>query len=134
MEIELDELPETCTLHDETSYQFSISPAIYNKLEKHLSLLRAIGRTSSKRNFLLQAIQDKLETEDLSVEIPKERRINFRISRIMFEQIDTRVDIMKKYRHTYSKKQWILEALYEKLEKDEKEAKNRLKELNGKKD
>jgi hypothetical protein len=111
------------------AYAFGISSNLYDKLDKHLFMLKAIDSKRSRKAWVLEAIRERLVSENLNEDIPKERRLNISIDDPTLKKIDERVRLLKKFRTSYSKKQWILEAILDKLDKDNKKLKEQLKKL-----
>ncbi len=64
--------------------------------------------------------------------IDKTRQLTVRINKLLNEKMQQRVNLLKLNRNYYSKKRWLLEALYEKLDRDEENTKKLLKELASK--
>lgn len=114
------------------AYGIRLSEHLFEKLEKHVMLLRHLdGSTMSKHAWIIQAIQDKLDKEeDLRLSsIPKERSMSIRLPEKLAEQLDKQVDIIGNFRVSFSKKKYIVEAIFEKLEQEEKKAQKLLMSL-----
>jgi hypothetical protein len=105
------------------SYSFAVNPHTYQKIDKQVFLLRKLKDPSyTKQRWIYEAIREKTEhDEKLGIEdIEKERRIGFKLEEGLAERMSALVERTRKFRSTYSKKKWIEEAIYEKLEKDGK--------------
>lgn len=109
-------------------YTFSINKTLHEKLEKLVHLCRAtINSDQTKQAWVREAIKEKLSLENINEDIPKERRISLKIEEDLLKQIEERVEILKNYLTSYSKRLWIIDAIYEKMDRDEKELIQRLK-------
>jgi len=113
---------ETTTLDNEKDdfYSCNVDANLYDKLEKHLFALRGLEGKTTKQSWITQAIQEKLKNEKFTSDIPKEKRLGFSIEKETHKEIEKRVELLKKFRTSYSKKQWFVEAFYEKLDRDTK--------------
>lgn len=103
------------------SYSLRLSNDLHSKLDKHLEKMRYREySTISKQRWIIDAIKERLtEEEDLSPEeLPNGKYVNIRIDERLYEKIDNQVEKMKVIRKSYSKKQWIVEALYSKLNRE----------------
>jgi hypothetical protein len=110
-----------------TRYAFSINPYLSNKLKKHLHLLNAINLRESQSRWVLQAIRERLDNESMDDILEKEVRVNITIDTPTRKALDHRIELCKKCRTSFSKKQWIVEAVAEKLDRDEKKLREKLK-------
>ena len=111
-------------------YTVSVSPHIFNRLEQHILFVKRLSnRNETRQNWVLEAIRDKLTRDDRSQDVPKECRLNLKIDETTATKLFKRVELIKKFRTSYSKKQWILDAILERLERDEKKIKQKLLEL-----
>ena len=114
----------------EKSYAIRIDDHLHRKLEKHLKILKFIEhQKQSKQNWIVEAVKDKLKRDLDLKEIPKDKRLVFKIDNTLSKQVSKQVDILKKFKNSYSKKQWFVEAINEKLEKEESKTKEFLEEI-----
>jgi hypothetical protein len=116
------------------NYSFIISPQINHKLSKHLTSLKMIKGNLKKSEWLVNAIKEKLNRDNCGEIIQKEMRINLPIDEETLERLESNVKMTGKFRTSFSKKQWIVEAILEQLEKESHEvrsfAKQALQEMN----
>lgn len=111
-------------------YTVSVSPHIFNRLEQHILFVKRLSnRNETRQNWVLEAIKDKLTRDERCHDIPKECRLNLKIDEITAQKLFKRVELIKKFRTSYSKKQWILDAILERLDREEKKIKQQLAEL-----
>lgn len=74
----------------------------------------------------MQAFQEKLAHHDESSSgILHEKLIHFKLDEKLYKEIEGKVEMIKKFRG-FSKKQWMIEAIYEKLEREEEQVKKNL--------
>ncbi|MGE3556380.1 MAG: hypothetical protein AB7M93_26120 [Candidatus Obscuribacterales bacterium] len=89
-----------------------------DRLKRHiLSVERMEGKRVTKQQWIEAAIREKLEKEKHlhPADIGKEPRLSLKLVESLSREIDEKVDFMRKFRSTYSKKQWVVEAIEEKL-------------------
>ena len=102
-------------------YTFSISPHIYERLERHILILKKIiDRTTTKQRWITHSIKEKLVKEEASQLIPKATSLNVKLDEELEMELFKKVEFVKKFRTSYSKKQWLVDAVLEKLDRDEK--------------
>ncbi|WP_068470649.1 hypothetical protein [Candidatus Protochlamydia phocaeensis] len=114
------------------SYSIRIGENLFKRISKHIKLLKTIGSPiSSKQSWMEQAISEKLEREknSLSNEMLSDTYLHFKIDLETHAEIEKRVEVIKKFRSSFSKKQWFLEAIFDKLDKDEEQAKHLLQDM-----
>ena len=111
-------------------YTVTISPHIHDRIEQHIIYVKKLSDpNSTKQRWILHAVQEKLSREEKDQDIPKERRLNIKLDKVTSKKVLKRVDLIKKFRTSYSKKQWFVDALLEKLEQEEQEIKKKLSEI-----
>src|SRR4029077_4956181 len=108
-----------------------IAEHLHKRFSKHLQILKYVKKPSkNKMNWIEEAFLEKLAAErELSSDgIPIEKYLHFKISKPLYNEIEERVNIIKKFRN-FSKKQWMVEAIYDKLEKEDQAAKKLMQDL-----
>lgn len=123
---------------DTPQYAVSISSILHNKLDQHIYAIKKLLKTGkSKKEWVAEAIEKKLAREQSKKEIDKEKCICVKIDPVTKQKLEERVEMIRGIRYSYSKKQWVLDAIHEKLENQEEIVKKKLKEyrriLNNKK-
>jgi hypothetical protein len=111
---------------------FNMGEHLFNRLEKHLFNLSCIeDQRQSKQRWIIEAIKEKMErdfqSEDFSM--PRFRKVFLKISKPLNRKLDSIISMIKKVRGSFSKKQLIVEAIQEKLEKDEPKINHSLKKI-----
>ncbi|WP_068470608.1 hypothetical protein [Candidatus Protochlamydia phocaeensis] len=123
--------PNNTSLNKLKSFSIRIAEHLYERFSKHIQLLKYVRKTSkNKAKWIEESFIEKLERErELSFDtIPDEKILHFKIDEQLYQEIEDRVNIIKKFRN-YSKKQWMVEAIYEKLEREEQEAKRLMQNM-----
>lgn len=111
-----DKLLALCNLKN---FTIRISENLHKRFNQHINCLKHVNRIKTKQNWIEDALREKLERDEkISYEILNEKLLRFKVNENLFLEIDNKVKIIKKFRN-YSKKQWILEAIYEKLDREE---------------
>lgn len=107
----------------------SISANLYEKLTKHLFLLKAINKRFSQSEWISDAIKENLESEKIDGSLPRERKINISMDEYTFKRLEERVQFFKQIYSSFSKKKWIVQAIYKKLDQDSNKLKEELQKL-----
>ena|ERR1700722_1233402 len=109
-----EQMPEEKENH--INYSFKVGENIFIRVEKNVVL-----DSISKQRWLLTAIEEKLKNEKRLQKdaIPRERQMVVRIKNSLNKILNKRIETIKKFRKHYSKKQWILEAILEKLDREQ---------------
>jgi hypothetical protein len=114
------------------NYSFRIYEDLYNRFNKHIHLLKRLDNSSiSKQSWITEAIKEKLEQEKQSSpeSLARDKHISFRVEKQLSKSIEKSVETIRMFRRSFSKKQWFVEAIYEKLEREEIKAKELLKQM-----
>lgn len=112
-------------------HSIRISDHLHNRLTKHIQILKyATDQNCSKQTWAQEAFEEKWEQEQAQFfEGPStDKHLHVKISQDLNSKIERCVNRMREVRISFSKKQWFLEALYEKLDRDEQKAKKLLEE------
>lgn len=116
-----------------TSIGFTVGEHLFTRISKILNLVRCFDQWNkiTRQKWLEQAFAEKLTIEESQniEDIPKERNLTFFVDEVMMARIEKRVDVISKFRRTYSKKKWFLEAIFEKLDRDEENVREHLNKL-----
>lgn len=104
---------------------FKVGKSLYCRLGNHIRALKHLGRHGSKNDWMVDAIREKLSRETETVkDIPEQKAVNISVDPALRQALEKRVHFIKKFIPKYSAKKWIIEALHEKLEKEELAAKD----------
>jgi hypothetical protein len=90
---------------------------------KHVS-----GESITKQDWFSKAIKEKLKNENDALSIPKKKVFQIKIDDKTNKELNDTVEHIRKFRRSYSKKQWILEAIQEKLAREEMLIKKMIKD------
>lgn len=113
-------------------YTLRVSEHLFKKIEKQILVLKYLdNRCQSKQEWIQTAVKEKIENEkEISPEsIPKERRLHFKIEKNHGDYISGMVSFRKQFRESFSQKQWLIEAIQEKLEREGPKTEKLLKDL-----
>lgn len=117
METNIQELKEK-----KRTISLSLSEQIAKKIEKHILVRKSILKEIdvSKHKWALEAIKEKLEKEkDIRSCLTRNKSFNFELPDHLEEKIDERVDFVKKFSKSYSRKKWLVEAFLEKIDNED---------------
>ena len=106
----------------EMGYAIEISESLYRKIDKLIHIFNKLDDQSySKQSWVLEAIKEKLVTEGENNDVPKVKFLKLQMSPQINQKIEEKVSLYKQFRTSYSKKKWLLEAIYEKKLEEKKD-------------
>lgn len=104
---------------------FYVGESFHLRLANHIRTLKYMGMLErSKRDWLTEAIQEKLHREEQNAHsvksIPVQRSLHISLDPELRIALEARIDLIKKVTsQPYSTKKWVLEAIQEKIEREE---------------
>jgi len=113
-------------------YTFEVSPHIHGKIEKLIFMLKKLDDCNiNKQSWILNAVKERLLSADETGTLKnvKEKTLHFKIDEFTSDLLEKEIAFTKNFRRSFSKKQWILEAIQEKIERDEKKLKDLLEKI-----
>lgn len=123
------ESPQPCTKKKSVEYTVIIGNHLYHRIDKHVRLLKNLKINSSKQKWVLEAIEEKLKI-DVALEANLgDRLLHVKCDIELWNEIQKKIELLKAFRRSISKKQWIEEAIYDKLEREEQKSKELLKNM-----
>ena len=121
----------------ETRVQYSIKldPFLKDKLDDHLQTLKFLHHPEkSRQTWILNAINEKIDREEDSEVLSKEKYLSVTLSEATRAKLEERLAEISQVIPGYSKKKWLLEAIEEKLEEERELVQSKISELcSGKK-
>ncbi len=113
------------------NYAIPIENDLHNRIEKLIKLLNhSDDKKHTKQSWILDAFVKKLQKEEEpGPEISQNKHLRFAINQHLYEKIENKIKTVKKTRKGYTKNQWFIDAVNEKLEQDERRAKKLLLKL-----
>lgn len=124
--ITLEELQELLNT-SASIYNLTISPHIHERLERHILILKKlIDRGMTKQTWITNAIKEKLKKDSENTQVPKASTLSVKIDEDLDKLILERIEYVKKFRFSYSKKQWLVDAILDQLDNEEQEAERTL--------
>lgn len=112
-------------------FSFKVQDELARKIDKHLHLLKYLNHNrKSKQQWINEALVEKTkrDQESLSDSLAKEKQLTVRIDPRLNTKIEKNVDLIKCFKSGFSKKLWVIEAVEQKLMREEAEAKKLLHE------
>lgn len=104
---------------------FYVGESFHSRLTNHIRTLKYLGRLDrSKHDWMVDAVREKLKREREHAHsfksIPVEKSIHISLDEELKSELENRIALIKKFTaQTYSTKKWVLEALQEKIEREE---------------
>lgn len=102
-------------------YAIKVKAELDERVSHHIRALKYLEGGYSKKRWIQEAIKEKLQTyqkKDLE-NAKSDRTLNFNISRHIHDEIDKIIKILKKLKISTCKTEFFIEAIVEKLERDE---------------
>jgi hypothetical protein len=110
------------------SISFKVEEHFYDRVEKHIRSLKFLERQNiKKKHWFTAAIKEKL-SRDKKLDIPNiplSKHLQFPIDEELHSEFTKHLDLIKMHRN-YSAKQLIVDAILEKLDREEAEIRERL--------
>jgi hypothetical protein len=116
----------------EVKYTFTLGNHLFKKIENNIHKLNYLDYDKkSKQQWITDAIREKFAHEEKkrAQTMPEEHNVTLRIHKVLNEKLEKRIESIKKKRRkntrerSYSKKQWIEEAILDKLDRESEKIK-----------
>ena len=122
---------ESSTHSELKSFSIELSKDLAQRLNKHIQLLKKLdSEIKFKQAWVEKAIEEKLQREkEDSHQNLEDEYLHFKINYKIHEAVKNQVNLIKKFRNSYSQKKWFLEALYEKLDRDEQQTRQLMQNM-----
>lgn len=104
-------------------YNVRIGNHLYQRITRHLLLLKQLKSSESKQKWVHEAIKEKLVSDECS----DERFLHLKLDLDLWNALEKKVESLKSSRRSVSKKVLIEEAIFEKLDREEHKSKALLK-------
>jgi hypothetical protein len=104
---------------------YRVGENVYNRIDEHVRVLKYTDKKAiKKKEWFAAALREKLEREkDLGIfKSPRFKQLQFPIDEELQEKLEKRLSVIRKVR-PYTAKELVLEAILEKLEREEMKAK-----------
>jgi hypothetical protein len=121
-------LTETCNETEKVResqrkrYVLGADERLVKRLDTHLKILKAVDReTTDRKDWVVNAIRNKLKKDKAknSLSLNKPKYISLNLDAEIVEELDKRMELIRKYSGFSSQKKWILEAIEEQFEREE---------------
>lgn len=124
-----EKIDSSSTIKKPVEYTVRIGNHLYQRINKHMRLLKNIRRDNSKQKWIQEAIREKLKEDEISNENLGDRFLHLKFDMDLWQEIQKKIEILKAFYTSISKKQWIEEAIYEKLDREEQNSKDLIKDM-----
>jgi hypothetical protein len=102
---------------------------LYQRIAKHISLLKCLQNNDSKQKWIQEAVREKLKADEISNIEVGDRFLHLKFDEDLWFEIQEKVESLKAIHTSMSKKQFIEEAIFEKLDREERKSKELLKNM-----
>lgn len=101
---------------------------LFKRLSQHLKLIRLHSK-QTKQKWFQEAFREQLKAQQnfFSEDILIEKVMHLKLEEELYKEIEKVVSTIKKFRN-YSTKQWMIDAIYNKLDREEEKSKKLLEE------
>lgn len=118
-----------CEIDKTSQYTITVPSSLISKLDDHLQILKFLHHPENKRQtWIINAIRKKLSLAN-NLNIAKGKHLNLKLEELLANELEGRLAEILKLHPNYTKKQWILEAIEEKLESEKELVQNKLTEI-----
>lgn len=114
-------------------YTISVGGNLHKRVTKHVELLKRLeNRSHSQQQWMKDALKEKLaqleeQLGEADVDELKELYLAFKVEEEINHEVEKKIKILKNMRRSYSKKQLLIEAFSEKLDREESKIKELLR-------
>jgi len=104
-------------------FQLRVDAHLSDRLESHLQFLKTMRkRGQTKGDWVAEAISEKLHREEQSpLQHPTSRRLAVPLDTELASKLEDKMEMFRRMGVTVTKNRWVLEAMLEKLELEERE-------------
>lgn len=123
------ELPEK---FETIAYGIKVKASLTERISNHVRALKYLeGKGYSKQRWIQEAIKEKLQAcKKINFEnVKSDQTLNFSISRYTHDEINKVIKILKELKISASKTEFFIEAIIEKLERDEENIKKLFQDM-----
>lgn len=103
---------------------FKIGEYVYERIERHIRRLKFQGQKDlKKKEWFTAALREKLEREKNQLDferVPQRKHILFPLDKDLHRELQSHLSMIKEHCH-YSSKELFLEAILEKLDREERQ-------------
>lgn len=110
-------------------YTVRIGNHLYQRITRHLLLLKHLKSSESKQKWIQEAIQEKLAADEQTEVQDRDRYLHLSLNEKIWKDLEKRIDHLRTIRISVSKKVFIEEAIFEKLDKEESKSKELIKKM-----
>lgn len=110
-------------------YTVRIGNHLYQRITRHLLLLKHLKSSESKQKWIQEAIQEKLVSDELAEVQERDRYLHLCLDEKTWKELEKKIDLLKNIRTSASKKVFIEEAIFEKLDREENKSKELIKKM-----
>lgn len=97
--------------------RIKLKQSLYQQFLKHLQDLKEKNHPDrTQKAWIYNAILKKIERDEASLDIPKAKHLALKLDEDLSDRLEARIEEICKTIPHYTKKQWILDAIEEKLE------------------
>lgn len=104
---------------DDRKYTVYVSSIFSSRIKNHVQKIRrAIDPTISDEEWVKEAISEKLKIEQKLKSVEKEKTLSIILDPELSDRLKNHLEVIKEKRNLTSKKQWILDAIDEKMDRE----------------
>lgn len=122
------------SIPSEPKISFKLGAHISERIDMHLRSLKFLEKKDiKKKEWFAAAIKEKLQKEKkqpVLAQIPQRKHILFPLNEKLYQELQDHISLIKRH-CKYSSKELIIEAILEKLEREEHETKVKFAKLNS---
>lgn len=115
--------------HKRVEYTVRIGNHLFQRITRHMVLLKHLKDSESKQKWIQEAIEEKLSSDKNSGKDPGDKFLHIKLDVELWEALNEKVELLRASHISMSKKLFIEEAIFEKLDREEHKSKSLLKNM-----
>lgn len=116
---------ETPDIPDITNYNVGVDISAWDHIEKQVAFHKSIDKSYNKRRWIIDSILEKLSRISAKdIILQNKKHISFAITRYLQMKIEKVLAFYRKFDPTYSKNQFFMDAIREKVAREQRTVKN----------
>lgn len=110
---------------DIANYNVGVDGPMWDHIEKQVAFRKSVDNSYSKRRWIIDSILEKLSRVSAKdIVLQNKKQISFAITKYLQMQLEKVMNFYRKIDPTYSKNQFFMDAIKEKIAREQRAVKN----------
>lgn len=128
-EIPLQKTSKIKSKEKKVEYSCRIGNHLHQQLSKHIQKVQTRKASETKQGWIEEAIREKLSMGESSDNLVNNNHLHLKVDVELWSALGSKIQELKTGRISISKKEWIEEAILEKMDREEKKPQELLKSM-----